>query len=87
MVIHAQKDVALPGLFQHAVSAPMASGGGQVWSARTGSDRARASPLLRLQAPRLRAGLSQAGYDQTGHVQRCPPRCRVTWGRAVAASV
>lgn len=73
MVISTRKDVALPGLSQHPVPAPVASGGGQVWSARTGSDRARVSPLLRLQAPRLRAGLSQAGYDQTGHIQRWPP--------------
>ena len=53
---------------------PWLPGGGQVWSARTGSDRARVAPLLRLQVPRLRAGLSQTGYDQTGHMQQCPPR-------------
>lgn len=73
MVVSTRKDVALPGLAQHPVPAPVASGGGQVWSARTGSDRARVSPLLRLQAPRLRSGLSQAGYDQTGHIQRWLP--------------
>lgn len=74
-----------PGLSQHPVPTPVASGGGQVWSARTGSDRARVSPLLRLQVPRLRARLSQTGYGQTGHMQQCPPRgAGCARGRTVA---